>query len=108
MSYWKERAVYWKSRNRCKNCGKQDAYTLAGRSYCYACNEHHNDYKRINKDKWIETEKKRSKTRYERLKQEGICVSCGKRPAKPNHIRCLRCSIKHSNSEKKRYQRKNY
>ena len=46
-----------------------------------------------------------NKSRYERLKQEGICVRCGKEPAAEGHVTCETCMEKRRAKEKKDRQR---
>lgn len=38
-----------------------------------------------------EKQLKRSQSRYYRLKEEGVCVNCGKWNAAPPHVTCISC-----------------
>ena len=88
MSRYTERAAYFKIIKRCPRCGKQDSYTITGHSLCYECTEKNREYAKKHYHKYGNNG---MKERYEKLKQDGICVDCGKRPAKENRIRCSQC-----------------
>ena len=94
MSQWTDRANYMKAVHRCIRCGKQDAYTLAGKQRCYECVEKEKqrckEYNKRNSEK----NKQRAKERYYRLKSQGLCVVCAKRKAQSGRTLCLRCAIK--------------
>lgn len=70
---WKERQSYWQSRHRCGKCGKEDAYTMAGRKRCAECCERERAWRAANKEKVREIRKRHN----EKYKQEGRCMSCG-------------------------------
>ena len=46
---WKERQSYWQSRHRCGKCGKEDAYTMAGRKRCAECCDRERAWRAANK-----------------------------------------------------------
>lgn len=98
MSRYTERSEYFHLNSRCKRCGKQDAYTLTGRSYCFECEEKNKLWRSQNYKKYGN---KSMKGRYEKLKSKGLCVDCGKRSAEPNRTRCKRCLVKNNSSAKK-------
>lgn len=64
----------------CPGCKAQDAYTLAGRTYCFDCTEK----RRIQRQAaWADPVKKakmllQSRERQERYKAENKCLQCGK------------------------------
>lgn len=64
----------------CVSCGKQDAYTLAGRSQCAECAER-------SRRNWHRCGNDRRRDRYYLRKANGLCVDCGK-PAIEGHVRC--------------------
>ena len=65
----------------CVMCGKEDAFTMVGRSRCSECAERNNQNKRKNYNReW-------HRARYDDRKANGLCVDCGK-PALEGHVRC--------------------
>lgn len=82
------------AQNRCKRCGKQDAYTLTGKTHCYECtqkiSEYHKKYENENKEKIAERKKKR----HQELIDKGICTQCRKRPAREGKTQCEICALK--------------
>ena len=45
------------------------------------------------------------KQRYERLKAEGMCIRCGKVPARPDRTTCAECAKRLSDLQKHKRQR---
>ena len=80
---------YLSERHICPRCGKAPA--VQGMSMCCDClyrnAEYSIEYYRNNKDK----AQTYAKNRYKSLKQEGICVKCGKRKAAPGRVSCKQC-----------------
>ena len=77
----------------CRECLKQDAYTLAGRVYCFECTEKRKQQRHAKVT--IETKQKDAELhRAIRAKRrdEHVCVRCGK-PLEPNdsHTACAIC-----------------
>lgn len=99
-SRWSIRAEYLHSNERCERCGKQDAFTLIGKPRCADCVER--DKKRQQKYNKAHADEinKKMKNRYQRLKDEGICVACGKKKAREGRIHCKACAVKTSNYRK--------
>lgn len=78
-----------KREHLCIQCGKQDAYTLNGRSRCAVCAENaRNSDKRRNKTKRNDAHRKRM----ERWIAEGKCSRCGREKI-PGYSLCKRCII---------------
>ena len=69
-----------KDASLCVSCGKQDAYTLIGRSQCAECAEKSNRNRR-------RREKSCRRDKYYARKANGLCVDCGK-PAAEGRVRC--------------------
>ena len=88
--YYKRLREIAKAEHRCIQCGKQDAYTLNGRSRCSVC-----------ADKGKIADRKRADTHwsYEAQKEvrekraaKGLCVRCG-RIAPPGRRTCQLCTF---------------
>lgn len=94
--YEKERRKTLKLLHRCQRCGKQDAFTLAGRSWCATCLEHRKEKGYRGKN---QAEYHRS-LRADRRAQ-GLCPECGKRRPADGKMLCKQCSIR-SNKHRKR------
>lgn len=77
----------------CADCGKQDAYTLAGRYLCFECYE-----KQKARRKRCES-KIDYKALYLERKSNNLCTSCGK-PTDGKHRLCDHCRIWTSRYEK--------
>lgn len=78
--------------NKCKRCGKQDSFTLSGRALCVVCAEKNREnsrryYKKLGTNPG-------AKKRYQRLKELGLCVDCGKYEPKNGSVRCEDCLLK--------------
>lgn len=78
--------------NKCKRCGKQDSYTLSGRALCAVCAEKNRENSRRYYTK-LGTNPGANK-RYQKLKDSGLCVDCGKYEAKSGSVRCEDCLLK--------------
>ena len=66
----------------CIDCGKSIEYLHGNRVRCEECQE--------------ERVRQRQKMRYEKCKEEGVCVYCKKRPAVPGTNQCSVCAEKRS------------
>ena len=91
-----KRTQYWfyRARSVCTNCGKEDAFTMAGRSRCFECNKKKlskQRFKRNNDYVVKEDNIKYCRARYWKLKEAGICTRCGKRKTKYGRSRCELC-----------------
>lgn len=98
---WRKRL---KAAHICRDCGKQDAYTLGGRTYCAECAAKGAAAKRkwrqerVNRDREHESHKNwRSK-----LADAGICIYCGKRKADADRKVCKLCISKQSGKRRDR------
>lgn len=89
-------AVYYERKKSgvCTMCGKEDAFTMIGRSRCAECAERQNQNHRKNRNReWF-------LSRYSERKAKGLCVDCGK-PAMEGHVRCAYHYDRVSRSTKK-------
>lgn len=62
-------------------------------------------YNRMWRKEHAEQERARRRERYAKLKAEGICVVCCKRPARPGKAKCAECAIRHSMQDAARRKR---
>ena len=89
----KEFRAFRKKAGVCRDCGKEDAYTMAGRTYCAECAEKD----RLRKEEARKCPEKRQKmlTQHRemvaRKKAAGVCSCCGKRLAVPGKTMCGIC-----------------
>ena len=69
-----------KKHHFCRDCQKQDAYTLAGRTFCFECAEKMRKAKAEARKDPIKREKMLNAKREQiaRYKEQGRCVRCGK------------------------------
>lgn len=72
--YMAETRRWWREHHCCSGCGKQDAYTIAGRGYCFECNQ-----KRKNTLSRELRDKRNAAARNKRAdrKVAGLCTVCG-------------------------------
>lgn len=96
---------YYKDHHICVKCGQEDAekdHTL-----CLNCmmkeRERAAIYAQKHRKELLEKYRRNSKNRYNRLKEQGICTSCGKRPAAKNKILCRHCSAKVNYRKRQKY-----
>lgn len=92
--------AYLKNLQRCVICGKQDAYTLSGRSACADCCEKRRQYKPPAES--VTRAKEKGKKRYEERIHQGLCVACGKREAVSGRRKCSVCLAKDRERHKAR------
>ncbi len=106
MSYYTERADYFKSTHRCVRCGKKDESTENGSKLCPDCREYfkfaRKKYYVNNKDKVRQLQR----DRIARLKAEGLCVVCGKEKAIDGQTKCDRCRKKNNSHTSHYYAKK--
>lgn len=77
----------------CKDCGKEDAYTFAGRTLCFECSEKERlraQAKRTTED-GIKKNRENSKKIRAKRKEQGLCERCGKRKHEPGMTCCRIC-----------------
>lgn len=91
-AYARDTRHWYKEHHMCIDCGKQDAYTLSGKSRCYECGERANECSRNNYDS------KKPHERYLKRKQQaienGLCTCCFKRKADTGYKSCSICRKK--------------
>lgn len=86
---------WYKSHGICPQCGHEDA--AKGRVCCLNCLDNGSVrqmvYRSRNRDRLAEENKRQCHTRYQRLKESGICVDCGVRRTS-GLVRCEYCAAK--------------
>lgn len=87
-NYYKERRDWLKKYGLCIYCKDK---AEPGKLYCFACAEKVAARARHYHKEHAEEKNERSRNRYSRLKQEGICVRCGKRPVEKGKVHCSTC-----------------
>lgn len=85
-----------KDRHICPSCKQQDAYTLAGRTYCAECEEKRNARRKAARENADVRERERAacESRRKKKKEAGVCITCGRAPAIAGEVRCVRCREK--------------
>lgn len=86
----------------CTRCGREDAYTMAGRSLCSDCAEQEAARKRKRREKDPEAKRLSDKRLREKRRKEGLCLWCGKPIAHGNYL-CERCK---RNDKVRRHERR--
>lgn len=96
---------WYKEHNICVGCGQEDA--VRNHVLCFRCminaRERASAYANNHKDELKEKSRIKSKKRYEKLKELGLCTSCGKRHTKFNKVQCEYCSAKNRERQRKAY-----
>lgn len=96
---------YYKKHHICVNCGQEDAERNS--TLCFRCRiknrERAIDYYKRHKEDIKEKKRIKNKERYNYLKENGICTSCGKRKTKNNKICCEHCAAKINERNRKKY-----
>ena len=97
---YNENQKVWERENRrllvkchlCRDCGKQDANTLGGHSYCFECNEKRNEWGRIYRARNKERINAKRREQYASRKSQNMCGLCGRpMPINDPHSTCPRC-----------------
>lgn len=109
---YNERQKVWQRENRqmmlkchlCVNCGKQDARTLNGFTYCYECGEKHREKERQRRAKRREELNAQRRERYARYKAEGLCPMCGRKS--DGRVLCAWCRAKKAQKFQRTYEHK--
>lgn len=80
-----------KKNHMCVNCGKEDAFTMAGRSMCSSCEERKNTQHKNRIDK--EAAARRGRELREARRESGLCTKCGTPLPGENYkyVRCEKC-----------------
>lgn len=89
-----ENKSYYRSRQRCELCGKQDARTLIGKPQCFDCMEKRRTYARASYPKYAEAHRAKCKERWDRRKAEGLCPVCCSPVGPSKHTLCAACRAK--------------
>ncbi len=96
---------YYKIHKICVRCGQEDAER--NHTMCLECmmksREYSLKYARKHKKERQEKNRIRSKERYYRLKEQGICTCCGRRITKNNKVLCNHCSARINYRKRQEY-----
>lgn len=76
--YKLDTARFYMSRQRCRQCGTQDAFTLAGRSYCQTCAERRREMYARRRARRGEEMNALARERRHAYAAAGRCTTCGK------------------------------
>lgn len=76
--YMRDLRAYWKSKGKCIECGKQDAYTMTGRAYCEPCLERKRIRESAKGARDLTRQNASAKARREERREAGFCTSCGR------------------------------
>lgn len=90
----RENRALLKSLHICRDCKRQDAYTLAGRTYCAACAAKHAERQRRRREDEEARAKDAAACRRWRESRGGLCKRCGRRKAQAGKTICRMCSVK--------------
>lgn len=92
----KEYRKLLKQNHICRNCKKQDAYTLNGRTYCAECAEKNAEQKRnARKKDGGEKDRIACRKHQEKNRKEHKCVYCGRKLQEDyNYKTCVYCRAK--------------
>lgn len=96
------RRAYLLGRQRCYRCGKQDAFTLNGRTMCAECVEYNRLQAKKNRPKYKEQIKAAQQKLYYTRKEAGFCPECG-RPRDGHTVYCKRCATMRRKNQNKNY-----
>lgn len=110
----KKKSEYWKrfkeervKNGLCRGCGKEDAFTMNGRSYCADCAEKNQIRHRTERlsQEARENDAKKMREHRKRLEEEGRCIRCG-RKHNEEYKTCKYCRAKKRNYNRKKNQEK--
>lgn len=100
-----ERYEYYKKHCICVRCGQEDA--VKNRTLCLVCvmksRESALNYNKKHKEELREKNRIKSKNRYNKLKTQEICTSCGKRAPQNNKVLCEHCTPRTNNRKREKY-----
>lgn len=83
----RERYAWYKEHHICPNC--KTTSVEPGHVFCKACLKKRQESRHSQgREYYAELRKERR----QRLKEQGLCVDCGKRPAQENNLRCVTCN----------------
>ena len=96
---------FYKKHHICVRCGQEDAER--NHTLCFRCmiknRESSIAYHKKHKNERIEKKREINKIRYYKLKQLGICTSCGKRKTKYNKVYCEFCNARRNERYRRKY-----
>lgn len=96
------RYEYRKMQQRCVKCNTRDARTMSGKSRCAECAEKairsSSAYYLNHREQVIDYKL----SRYQALRDSGVCPRCGKRPPKSGGVWCRYCSEKQNKTDRMR------
>lgn len=97
---------YYKDRNRCVQCRKQDAFTLNGRSFCAECVSKYGEYRKKYEESHAEELSQRRKAQREYRAANGLCTKCG-RPLEDSWYKtCPKCRARSAKAKREENSRK--
>lgn len=91
-AYRREWAQMRKSAHVCVQCGRVDARTLAGRSFCLQHGKRRSDLAKQNYDP--EHQKELREARKDRWIAAGLCSNCGHPKEEPDKKLCINCRVR--------------
>ena len=99
---------FYKRHKICVRCGQESA--VKGKTRCITCLEKDAESQRKTRAQKteeqleIQREKNRiyAKERYKKLKEQGLCVNCGKPQTSTSEVYCIDCAIKNQRRNNKR------
>jgi hypothetical protein len=83
-----------KKAHLCRECRKQDAFTLAGHTLCAECRARNTELRAKKRKNNPQHEREIAKKRYYERKAKGLCPNCGKRKAEEGKSWCRVCVAK--------------
>lgn len=91
MPEWKYYYEKAKEQGVCCRCGKEDAYTLIGKTLCADCMKERVERNRQYRESHKEEVRKKNHERILKCKSEGICTVCRHRKAQQGYTMCKHC-----------------
>lgn len=92
MSKAMEEYYWYKEHHICVKCHQREARPHS--VLCYDCADKEAMYREQNQRAYTEKEKQYKKSLYQKRKEAGICVRCGKRKSAVGVITCIDCRTK--------------
>lgn len=94
-AYDRRNYQFFRAAGLCVRCHEQDAFTMAGRARCAECMEISRAQKARHMAKNPGENTARARDWYDRVKNEGRCVKCGRPVEDPAYyVTCQRCRAK--------------
>lgn len=96
---------FYKKHHICVRCGQENAER--NHILCFRCMIKSREQSLVYNNKHREERKEKSRinsrNRYYRLKESGVCTSCGKRKTEYNKVMCKHCSAKINARKRAKY-----